>query len=100
MDSGKSKRRPILVVMEDPEELSAMELALQRAGYSTVLAMNPQHALRELGTIPASPAGVMLDAGIPRPALASLVAAIASSPSFARVPILFIKQDPRSRHLH
>lgn len=68
-----------------------MELALERAGYSSVHAMNVQHALRDLATVTAAPAGVMLDAGIPRPALTSLVEALASMPMLASVPILFIR---------
>jgi CheY-like chemotaxis protein len=91
-----SKQRRILVVMQDPGELSAMELALERAGYSSVCAMNAQHALRDLATVTAIPAGVMLDAGIPRPTLTSLVEALASMPTLASVPILFIRHH-RSR---
>jgi DNA-binding response OmpR family regulator len=92
-----SKQGPILVVMQDPGELSAMELALERAGYSSVCAMNVQHALRDLATFTATPAGVMLDAGIPRPALTSLVQVLASMPILASVPILFIRQHPPRR---
>jgi hypothetical protein len=58
--------------------------------------MNAQHALRDLATVTAIPAGVMLDAGIPRPALTSLVEALASMPTLASVPILFIRHH-RSR---
>jgi PleD family two-component response regulator len=90
--AGGPKRQAILVVMQDPGELSAMELALERAGYDPVRAMNVQHALRDLPTVSPTPDGVMLDAGIPRPTLTSLVEALASTPRFASVPIVFIRQ--------
>jgi CheY-like chemotaxis protein len=89
-----------MVVMDDPDERLAMELALARAGYSTIFAMDAKHALRELGRLSAVPASVMLDAGIRRSALTNLVQAIARTPTFKRVPILFIKQDARSKHVH
>ena len=86
--------------MDDPDERLAMEHALERAGYRTIFAMDAKHALRELGRLSAVPASVMLDAGLPRSALTNLVQAIARTPTFNRVPILFIKQDPRSRQVH
>jgi PleD family two-component response regulator len=89
-----------MVVMDDPDERLAMERALGRAGYSVVYAMDAQHALRDLESLSPVPASFMLDAGIPRPALTSLVQAIASTPTFDRVPILFIKQDAGSKPLH
>ena len=81
--------------MQDQVELEAMELTLERAGYAWVRAMNVQHALRDLATVSATPAGVMLDAGIPRRTLTSLVEVLASTPCFAHVPILFIQHRPR-----
>jgi DNA-binding response OmpR family regulator len=82
--------------MQDAGELSAMERTLERAGYSSVCALSVQTALRGLATVTPTPAGVMLDAGIPRPALTTLVEALASRPTLAGVPVVFIRQQ-RSR---
>jgi CheY-like chemotaxis protein len=95
MATSFSKSDPIVVVIDDDDARSAMQGALLRAGYLSVIATDAAGALSRLQQTPEVPATIMLDAGIRMKVLRALLGALAAVPRLARVPIYLIDKLER-----
>src|SRR5215211_7170586 len=87
MATSFSKTDPIVVVMDDDAARSAMQSALFRAGYLSVIATDAAGALSRLQESADVPSTIMLDASIRAKVLRALLGALAAVPRLAQVPI-------------
>ena len=95
MATSFSKTDPIVVVMDDDTARFAMQRALARAGYVSVIATDAAGALSCLQQSAEVPATIMLDAAIRTKVLRALLGALAAVPRLAQVPIYIIDKLER-----
>jgi len=81
----------VLIVDDDPEQVSYHAHILQQAGMITSVATDPQHVLKVL--IEAKPEIVLMDMYMPNCSGRELSAVIRQQPAFVSVPIVFLSVE-------
>ncbi len=84
----------VLIVDDDPEQVSATALALQQAGMITSVVTDPRHIFRVL--VEYKPELILMDLYMPECSGAELAAVIRQNESYVNIPIVFLSVEQDS----
>lgn len=84
---------PVLIVDDDPDVREMLQSVLERHGYQVVVARHGKDALEQTGASGARPSIILLDLNMPVMDGEAFLAAQASAPLLANVPVVVLSAE-------